>query len=52
MRDEVSQQEETYEQAVARAGVVQLPDTASPQSRLADLLKGRFEDDNPPGAPQ
>lgn len=47
---------ESYRQAVERAGVIELPDDGSDTdpspSRLADLLSGRFEDNDPPGAPR
>lgn len=45
----------TYEEAVEAAGVIELPDDGEPPpptSRLADLLNGRFEDSDPPGAPR
>lgn len=45
MRDEESHQEETYEQAVVRAGVIELADAV-------DLLAGRCEANDPPEAPR
>lgn len=45
------QQPADYDQAVEMAGVVELPDDGS-DALLADLLTGRFEDDDPPGAPR
>lgn len=47
--------DDDYRRAVERAGVIELPDDGEPapsSSRLADLLSGRFEDDEPPGAPR
>lgn len=46
---------DSYEQAVERAGVVELPEPGEldpPSEGLTDLLTGRFEDDEPPGAPR
>lgn len=56
---------ETYDDAVRRAGVTELPDSLPPRDALLGDLgggpsltlldklvrDGRFEDDNPPGAP-
>lgn len=44
--------EDHYRRAVEVAGVVELPDDGEPTTRLPDLLSGRFEDDEPPGAPR
>lgn len=52
---------ESYEEAVHAAGVVELPDeyvaratapSPQPPLRWEDLMSGRWEDGNPPGVDQ